>query len=136
MKKYISAVLAAIMLTMMLTSCGKITGNIIDKPTTGALTMPDYEHEIIGRVVRFENDTVMIIPDEGGAIIMTGDMNFTGLNNGDYIRIYCDEIDTSYPAQTVVKEMFLQATGTKEDLPGEELEKLEGMGWKLLSEDE
>lgn len=123
-----------VLMVMALTSCGKINNSIIDKPTTGALTMPDYENEVKGRIARFEDGTVMLLPDDGGAIKLTGEMNLSGLNNGDYVRVCCDAIETTYPSSTVVKEMFFQSAGTVDDIPAEELRKLEEMGWILQTE--
>lgn len=122
MKKILTLTLLA-SLTLVLAACN-------DKPSVGPLGMPDYKNELTGYIVKFENGDVMLI-NENEAIILTGDFDFLGLDNGDEIKIYYDELEETFPLRTIVKEMVLKSKGNMSKINEETLEKLKSLGWNL-----
>lgn len=127
----ILGVLCACVLAGCTTKDEPATASVQDEPTTGALTMPEYTTEMTGRIARFTDGQVMLFADDYGPIILGGDMNFEGLNNGDKLTIYCDGIKETYPARTSVVEMTLHERGTAADLSEEVLETLSELGYEL-----
>lgn len=102
-----------------------------DIPTTGAIYMPEYKNEIKGIIARFENDDVMLLSEKGEAIILAGTMNFSGLENGDELTIFYDDLEDPFPSKTIVKEMILNSKGDVSRINQEILNKIEGLGWIL-----
>lgn len=103
----------------------------INKPTTGEIIMPDFKNETKGIVAVFDNGDVMLLNEVEGAIILSGDMNFSGLNNGDELTIYYDDLEETFPSRTIVKEMMLNSKGDVSRIPNEILENLKALGWNL-----
>lgn len=102
-----------------------------DIPTTGAIYMPEYKNETKGIIARFENDDVMLLSEKGEAIILAGTMNFSGLENGDELTIFYDDLEDLFPSKTIVKEMILNSKGDVSRINQEILNKIEGLGWIL-----
>lgn len=102
-----------------------------DIPTTGAIYMPEYKNETKGIIARFENDDVMLLSEKGEAIILAGTMNFSGLENGDELTIFYDDLEDLFPSKTIVKEMMLNSKGDVSRINQEILNKIEGLGWIL-----
>lgn len=102
-----------------------------DIPTTGAVYMPEYKNETKGIIARFENDDVMLLSEKGEAIILAGTMNFSGLENGDELTIFYDDLEDLFPSKTIVKEMILNSKGDISRINQEILNKIEGLGWIL-----
>lgn len=102
-----------------------------DIPTTGAVYMPSYKNETKGIIARFENDDVMLLSEKGEAIILAGTMNFSGLENGDELTIFYDDLEDLFPSKTIVKEMMLNSKGDISRINQEILNKIEGLGWIL-----
>jgi len=122
MKKYITSIIIICMI-IFFSACGN--------GKTGALTMPDYTSEITGVICKFNDDTVMLFDENKCPIVLSGDMDFSGLENGDSITIYCDGIQETYPAKTIVKEMVFHNHGSVSDLPVDALNSLKSMGFEF-----
>lgn len=105
----------------------------VAKPVTGPLIMPDFKNKTRGIVARFENDDVMLICEDGNAIILSGNMNFSGLENGDELTIYYDDLEETYPSRTIVKEMMLNSKGDVSRISRDVLDKLKDLGWTIKS---
>jgi len=111
--------------------CSCSVKSAADTPVTGALTAPEYENELTGRIAVFKSGEYMLITENGEAIIISTEMNMTGLSNGDLLTMFCGETEETYPAKTTVCEMILLERGTAADLPAQVIENLSGLGFGL-----
>lgn len=92
-------------------------------------------YEMEGRLLKSGSDSQLILSGNTGAVSMgnqTGDEEiFDDLSSGDFIRVTISEIAESYPGRTTVYDLELIEEGTVEDLPQDELEVLNEMGWTV-----
>lgn len=124
MKKLVLAAITA----GMLAGC---TAKQNDVPTAGPLEAPEYTMEITGIAAKFDDGTLMVISEKEGPVVLTGSMNFEGIQTGDHLRVYTGDLMETYPAQAEAVEMMLSSRGTAEDLPQAEMEKLLSMGYEM-----
>lgn len=100
----------------------------ISIPVTGNIIMPEFEHEYKGRVLRCDKGVILVT--DNNAYEMKGYMNMEGLETGDLLTIFCDDIDDGYPQPVNVKEMFFSKHGSLEDINLNILINLNKLGFK------
>ena len=90
---------------------------------------------IEGRFIATKNGSCMILDESDCPVVMsneTGDSDvFKDLDTGDVIRVECDYIMESYPAQTAITKLEFVSDGELSDLPSEVIKTLEDMGWEI-----
>ena len=77
----------------------------------------------------------LIIDENGGPIVMNNisgnDELFDDLKNGDKIKIKCNEVLNSYPAQTQVDKFKFLEAGDISDIPQSTINSLKELGWEI-----
>lgn len=122
MKKSIAITLVVILAAFLLTG--------------GALISSGFSVST-GRCLIAINGSVLLIQEDHGPIRLSdrspsGDL-FAGLTDGDRLLILHDGIAESYPAQTGAYFLLRTGSGSRADLPAEQLEELAQLGWIKLS---
>ena len=88
-----------------------------------------------GRFISTKDGNCMILDESDCPVVMsneTGDSDvFKDLDTGDVIRVECDYIMESYPAQTAITKLEFVSDGELSDLPSEVIKTLEDMGWEI-----
>lgn len=115
-------------LLVCLTGCGGASGD----EAAGETVMVSE-----GFFMPCTNGSYLMITDNGycSAVELCSDDTglFGGLSAGDVIRVSHDPVRETFPGSTVVYELEKVSDGGIEDIPGDILEQLEGMGWVAVT---
>lgn len=91
---------------------------------------------MMGRYLR-SGDSHLIVGAEGqtNAIVMKNGTEqediFDSLHTGEKIRVTCDSVLESYPAQTTIFSCEVLEQGEREDIPESVVESLTALGWEI-----
>lgn len=91
---------------------------------------------IEGPCVVAENGSFLVVSDRGEPIVMISEDKsvFNDLTTGDTVKIQCEYVMETYPAQTYITDLEFVKNGEITDVPADVLENLEELGWVAVLE--
>ncbi|MBQ8508365.1 MAG: hypothetical protein IJ493_00470 [Clostridia bacterium] len=94
----------------------------------GESALPDDHWYAEGLYLRAGNSHMILI-DSTGPVVMRGDFDFSGLTDGDRIRVEVFLIEETYPGRAEIFGLEKLSDGSIADIDGETLASLAEMGW-------
>lgn len=123
-------------LAVTLCGCKGENNNASSSKKDGGLKNEVNLMTIEGPCIVVEDGSYLIVSERGEPIVMSAENKdiFKELTTGDTIKIKCEYIMESYPAQTNISDFEFVKDGEPTDVPQDLLLTLEELGWIAVTE--